>query len=89
MRLQNFGTLIICRCLGPMLASIDLDDESLGMAGEVHDVTIDLNLSTKMGSLDPQAMTQMPPQSALCIRRRSSHLPCELAMPQRFLCSTS
>jgi hypothetical protein len=56
-----------------MLAAIDLHDKSLSMAGEVHDVPIDLNLSTKVGSVDSNAMAQVPPQSSLCDRWRTSH----------------
>ncbi len=63
-----------------MLTSIHLYNDTLCMTREVDDVAVNLNLPAKMRFFHPEAMTQVPPQFALCFRLDGSHPPCELTL---------
>jgi hypothetical protein len=65
---------------------INFDDHALGMAGEIDDVTRNLNLTAKMRASDSETMTQVPPQFALGFRGSASHLSRQLAWRWR-LCT--
>jgi hypothetical protein len=45
---KNFGALQIDSCARTMLTSVNLYNQSPRMTRKVHDVTIDLNLATKV-----------------------------------------
>src|SRR5580704_16834890 len=85
-RFENARALGVRSRLRCMLTPINFDDHALGMAGEIDDVTRNLNLTAKMRASDSETMTQVPPQFALGFRGSASHLSRQLALRWR-LCT--
>ena len=64
-----------------MLAAIDFNNQTRGMAGEVGDVLPDSNLAAEMGVGQLEPMAQVPPELALRFGWLGTHLAREFALP--------
>jgi len=63
-----------------MLATVDLNNETRTVTGEIDDKLLDANLPPEMRVDRRKAMTQVPPKFSLSLRWRRTHLPCETTL---------
>ena len=65
LRLEKPRSLRVAPRLLVVLPAVDFDDQTCVMADEINDIATEVNLATKMRSFQREAVTEIPPESAL------------------------